>query len=109
MEEFLLAIDRAGERRAFERHNVDLPVTLTPRGKGSRGAAQGHITDLSAGGAAIRTDLTVAVGDELDLSGLRSVTLTGRVVTVGDGLLRVQFRLDEATTRQIETVLQHAA
>ncbi|MGQ3049881.1 MAG: cache domain-containing protein [Niveispirillum sp.] len=109
VEEFLLAIDRAGERRAFERHNVDLPVTLTPRGKGSQAAAQGHVTDLSAGGAAIRTDLAVAVGDELDLSGLRGVTLTGRVVTVGDGVLRVQFRLDEATTRQIETVLQHAA
>jgi methyl-accepting chemotaxis protein len=109
VEEFLQAIDRAGERRAFERHNVDLPVTLTLRGKGSQAAAQGHITDLSAGGAAIRTDLAVAVGNELDLSGMRGVVLTGRVVTVGHGVLRVQFRLDEATTRQIETVLQHAA
>ncbi len=110
VEDFLSAMDRAGERRAYERRNVDLAVELSVRGKGGRQSDRqtGRITDLSAGGAAILTGLSVRPGDEVELLGLPCGPLRGRAVTIEDGVLRVQFRLDEATTQQVETVLAAA-
>ncbi|WP_165772082.1 cache domain-containing protein [Niveispirillum lacus] len=94
VEDFLSAMDRAGERRAYERRIVDLAVELSgPRG----GRQPGRITDLSAAGAAIRTTLSVDPGDEVVLMGLSCGSLRGRTVSTENGVLRVQFRLDEAT------------
>ena len=107
VEDFLSAMDRAGERRAYERRSVDLAVELSVRG-GKGGRQSGRVTDLSAGGAAIATTLSVRPGDEVELLGLPGGALRGRAVTCEAGILRLRFRLDDATTRQVETVLAAA-
>ncbi|MFV3131028.1 cache domain-containing protein [Niveispirillum sp. KHB5.9] len=110
VEDFLTAMDHAGERRAFERREVDMAVELSVKGaRGVSGSPQaGRVIDLSAAGAAIRTGLTVRPGDEVELAGLPGGPLRGRTVSCTDGVLRLQFRLDLATTRQVEAVLAAA-
>jgi c-di-GMP-binding flagellar brake protein YcgR len=78
------------QRRAHVRYEIDLPVqfrhldpaTWTPRGKG----ASGTTVNLSPGGLLLRTDASVAVGEELELtlplSGGDRISTTDRVIRV---------------------------
>ncbi|QJE73935.1 HAMP domain-containing protein [Aerophototrophica crusticola] len=97
VEEFLTAMARAGDRRQFERHPVRAAATLTVRGR--RGAATDFpmtLVDLGMGGCALEGPADAPDGAEvtLETNGLR---VDGRVINRDKHLLRVQFRLDDAT------------
>ncbi|MFV3073568.1 cache domain-containing protein [Niveispirillum fermenti] len=110
VEEFLRSMEHAGERRTVERRAVDIPVRVASRARRNRPAADvaGRVVDLSTAGAALRITLDAGPGDEIDISGLDGAALPARVISNDDGVLRVQFRMDDATAQRLATVLAAA-
>jgi methyl-accepting chemotaxis protein len=100
--DFVEANKRNIDRRAFERFDADIDVTLSLPGGTS---LRGRMRDISRDGAAILASSSAAPGAEVLLGGLIGEPLEGRVVANHEGVLRVQFRHDEATERKVRGYL----
>jgi hypothetical protein len=68
------------ERRADRRYKVNLRVNLM---RGESPEVEGHVTDLSAGGCFVESDVRVGEGDlvklSLDIPGRGGLTIWGNV------------------------------
>lgn len=69
------------ERRAGRRHKVNLRVNLT---RGESAEVEGHVTNLSAGGCFVESDIAVSEDDlvklRLNIPGRGDLTIWGNVV-----------------------------
>ncbi|WP_198374250.1 methyl-accepting chemotaxis protein [Neoroseomonas rubea] len=64
VQQFLVALEHAGERRRFDRHPVDCPVKVTWRGQEMAGRAR----DVSGGGAGLDITLPAPPGTEVAIA-----------------------------------------
>jgi methyl-accepting chemotaxis protein len=103
VEAFLASLARAADRRIYERHPVDDAVEITTD-DGQVMCARA--VDLGEGGLAVRSSAGLAVGDAVSVDGLTDRPLNARVVASGDGLIRLQFRFDEATKSMVEALVR---
>ncbi|MGQ3046251.1 MAG: methyl-accepting chemotaxis protein [Niveispirillum sp.] len=104
VEEFLCAMQKAGERRQFERRPCTLRGELTahgPRGKVER--FEVTLADIGLGGCAL-TGASVPAGTEVELR-LSGQALPGRVIQQEGNRLRLQFRLNDQTSDTVERLL----
>lgn len=76
------------DRRAFPRYAVDLPAHLSINGQ----AAPCKLVDVSAGGALLRTDRKVAVGDMVSVDLPHCGPTIGTVVRLTPSHVAVSFR-----------------
>ncbi|MFV3131356.1 methyl-accepting chemotaxis protein [Niveispirillum sp. KHB5.9] len=104
VEEFLSAMQTAGERRQFERRACTLRaelVTQGPRGQVKR--ADVTLIDLGLGGCAL-TGAELPTGTEVELR-VVGKALPGRVIKQEGTSLRLQFRLNDETHDAVEHLL----
>jgi methyl-accepting chemotaxis protein len=97
---FLASLDRAGDRRRYDRHRVDLPARL----EWAEGGCDTRVEDLSRGGAWVQGRLDRPVGSELRLvvPGLRPILArVAREYEGGTGLL---FVVSEATENALDAL-----
>lgn len=78
----------AADRRAFPRYSVDLPAHLSVNGQ----SVPCKLVDVSAGGALIRTDRRVAVGDMVSVDLPHCGPTIGTVVRLTPSHVAVSFR-----------------
>lgn len=76
------------DRRAFPRYSVDLPANLSFNGQ----SAPCQLIDVSAGGALIRTDRKVAVGDLVSVDLPHCGPTIGTVIRLTASHVAVSFR-----------------
>ena len=76
------------DRRAFPRYTVDLPAHLSVNGR----SAPCRLVDVSAGGALLRTDRKVAVGDLVSVDLPHCGPTIGTVVRLTSSHVAVSFR-----------------
>jgi methyl-accepting chemotaxis protein len=92
------------ERRLFERINTGITVRLTLPG---RAPIDARVSDLSLGGIAILSQLTVDSGTE---ASIELPNAGGAVVAYvrrsGDGTIGLEFQADEQTRFRVERALQ---
>ncbi|OYQ36472.1 hypothetical protein CHU95_04410 [Niveispirillum lacus] len=104
VEEFLSAMQKAGERRQFERRPCSLRGELTARGaRGKLDRFEVTLTDIGLGGCAL-TGVALAPGTEIDLH-VAGHTLPSRVIQQDGDRLRLQFRLNDQTSDTVERLL----
>ncbi len=104
VEEFLQAMDRASDRREYERLPIDLPAQIVVIRSGKQ--ASGQFVDASVGGAAIRCGETLHQGEDVKVSGLPGLdALPARVAACDNGILRLQFRMDDSTRAAVTAAL----
>ena len=101
VEQFLSAIEAAGERRKFDRLACDIAATL----RIGNAHHEGKAINISLGGAA----LTLSVGQPTGTDGI--VELSGRpvpcrLVSCEAGETRVQFQLDPTTRQIVSQIVQ---
>ncbi|MFM2044998.1 MAG: hypothetical protein RLY86_3574 [Pseudomonadota bacterium] len=110
IEEFLHAMQVAGERRQFTRRPADMPVSLRVPGdrRNREVTGPGRLIDLSEGGAALRSDIATAVGAEIEMT-IQGEQLAGRVVETREGIIRIQFRHNAGTQAAVERLEQRLA
>ena len=104
VEGFLAAMARNSERSVAPCFAIDQAVVVELPGRrrdGGVGRIAARLVELSMGGAALHIDASAAVGDEVRIEGIAASVVRGRIVEVAAGRMRVQFRLDTATERQI--------
>lgn len=101
VEQFMQAMHEAGERRQLQRHDLDLPVSVS-LGRGPLRNAR--LVNLSSAGAALQTDLPAASGQEVRIEGLLREPLPARVVSARDGMLHLCL-LHSSTTGPALTAL----
>ncbi|HNB28177.1 MAG TPA: PilZ domain-containing protein [Alphaproteobacteria bacterium] len=80
--------DATADRRAFPRYTVDLPASLSINGQ----SAPCKLVDVSAGGALLRTDRKVAVGDMVSVDLPHCGPTIGTVVRLTPSHVAVSFR-----------------
>ena len=101
VQQFLAALERAGERRRFDRHEVDCRVKVTWRGQEMAGRAR----DLSGGGVGLDITLPVPPGAEVAIAfdgGRPHPARVARHGATGTGLF---FTDAEAAAVDVERVL----
>lgn len=76
------------DRRAFPRYAIDLPAYLSINGQ----SAPCKLVDVSAGGALLRTDRRVAVGDLVSVDLPHCGPTIGTVVRLTPSHVAVSFR-----------------
>ena len=81
-------LDAPADRRAFPRYTVDLPASLSINGQ----SAPCKLVDVSAGGALLRTDRKVAVGDMVSVDLPHCGPTIGTVVRLTPSHVAVSFR-----------------
>lgn len=102
-ESFIASVSRAGDRRMHERFELDRAVTVS----GRHGAnLPGRTVNISQGGAALRCDGVFGIAEEIQIDGLDQTRISARVIEAKDGYVRVLFRVDQATTARIRTLLE---
>lgn len=82
------ARNAAADRRAFPRYSVDLPAFLSVNGQ----SAPCKLVDVSAGGALLRTDRQVRVGDMVSVDLPHCGPTIGTVVRLTPSHVAVSFR-----------------
>jgi methyl-accepting chemotaxis protein len=109
VENFLAAIQTAGERRSYERHAASLPASLSIAGR----TVQCTIVDISLGGASVDTALSEPIGSAVVISIGGTAGIRGRIAGVGERRTRIQFSLDDTVRQQLTPLLdglnRHAA
>ncbi|MFC3230600.1 PilZ domain-containing protein [Marinibaculum pumilum] len=108
--DFLMAMARAGDRRLHPRFDVDLPASIHLPGSfgGADIHAEGRTINLSQGGLALRMDVKTDIGAEAEVS-IRGERLRGRVIEASRGVLRLQFRHDQATADLVDRLIARLA
>ncbi len=102
VEQFLLAIETAGDRRHYVRIPMRLPARVRCRAK----EAEGYTHDISLGGASLDIPFDAPVGSPIDLSiADLEGALPGRIARYADGQLHIQFRLDPATGQRLSKLM----
>src|SRR5262245_6836549 len=76
------------DRRAFPRYAIDLPTHLSINGA----SAPCHVVDVSAGGALLRTDRRLGVGDRVSVDLPHCGPTLGTVVRLTPSHVAVSFR-----------------
>ncbi len=76
------------DRRAFPRYSIDLPAHLHVNGQ----TAPCQLVDVSAGGALLRTDRKVAVGDLVSVDLPHCGPTIGTVIRLTPSHVAVSFR-----------------
>jgi methyl-accepting chemotaxis protein len=104
MESFLSHMTSAGERRGFQRRDIDIDAVLKTR----NGEARLRAFNLSEGGIALAGTTSCRAGEQVTVC-LADSTIEGRVVEVGDGLLRIQFSFDEDNQHKAAMLFQACA
>jgi methyl-accepting chemotaxis protein len=109
VDRFLAAVQNdSGERRRFERigtGSVGVMIRLS-----GQAPTQATIEDLSQGGAALLCDQSAAVGSEISIDLPESSgTVSGKLVRVQGGLLKIEFRGDDATIRLVQGAIRALA
>nr|WP_051341126.1 cache domain-containing protein [Azospirillum halopraeferens] len=101
VENFLSAVTRAGDRRAYVRHRTNLPASIRAAGRdiGCR------ILDLSLGGASVDQTLPIPEGSVFEMIIDGTTTVTGRVAGTVDRRTRLQFHLDGATQARMRSLV----
>jgi hypothetical protein len=77
----------AHERRAFRRYAVDLPIDIRLSGQ----VLPCRLVDISAGGALVRTERRVEVGDKIAIDLPSEGTVIGTVVRLTPSHIAVSF------------------
>jgi methyl-accepting chemotaxis protein len=96
--EFVRSNARNMDRRGSDRYETDLEVTVaTATGIPMRG----KLRDISAVGAAVITGASYPAGATIMLAGLTAEAIPARVIACEEGIVRLQFRHDEATERTV--------
>jgi hypothetical protein len=101
------------ERRAAERFETTLPVSLRKPGMSSFGAS---LINISMTGAAINLEgwdmvatppwpLRLEHGEEITLARLLDAPLSAWVVNVNDAVIRVRFLLDDPLRAKLQTLI----
>ncbi|WP_049974660.1 cache domain-containing protein [Azospirillum sp. B4] len=110
VEEFLAAMEHAGDRRKFERIPADLPITVQCMAGGKAGPVyEGRTIDLSAAGLSARVGrMANKPGDDLLVGGLGDHAIPGRVASISEGVVRIQFRMDGDSMAMMEQALKKA-
>jgi methyl-accepting chemotaxis protein len=95
------------DRRKQDRYPTDLSCSVSVA---SRGTQRGQVSDLSEGGALVRTDQPLQAGEHgtLQLPELR-VPLRFSVRSVENGQAHLQFALDPAATEAVRGLLGRVA
>ncbi|MBB6250190.1 methyl-accepting chemotaxis protein [Nitrospirillum iridis] len=108
VEEFLTAMQTAEDRRRFERHDLDRPVTLAPLGQPA--TARGHrLLNIGQGGCAISGSPVAAPGRDVEIT-VDGIRLVGRVISQDAQGTRVQFRLNDSMAQAVDDlVARHRA
>ena len=103
--QFLQAMARSGDRRTAQRHELASIVRITA---GTQHDDRGQLINISENGTSLTTTCELRCGDTIDIEGLVSGGLRGRVVGLANGVTRVQFQFDEATLHRVQQFLaQH--
>ena len=76
------------DRRAFQRYAIDLPTHLSINGK----SAPCHLVDVSAGGALLRTERRLGIGDRISVDLPHCGPTLGTVVRLTPSHVAVSFR-----------------
>jgi methyl-accepting chemotaxis protein len=105
VENFLAAIQTAGERRSYERYPASLAASLTIAGR----IVKCRVIDISLGGASIDTALPEPVGTMIDLSVDGMIDVRGRIAGGGENRVRLQFSLDDRAHNQLAPLLDRLA
>jgi methyl-accepting chemotaxis protein len=98
---FLGSLERAGDRRRYDRHQVDLAGRLT----WADGACETRVVDLSRGGARLAGRLALPVGAEVRLAIAGGPALPARVARGEEGWTGLLFVASEATEAALEGLL----
>jgi methyl-accepting chemotaxis protein len=99
---FLVSLNQASDRRAFQRRAADDTVEIvTANGQ----TVRARMIDLGTGGLSAHTDAMLPAGDPVSVHGLTQQPLSARVVVTGDGMIRLQFRYDDATQTAIGALI----
>jgi methyl-accepting chemotaxis protein len=97
---FLASLERAGDRRKYDRHPLDLPCRLT----WTSGACETRLHDLSRGGGSIAKALELAPGTEVRIAIGGGPALPARIArAAGDstGLLFIASGSTEAEVARL--------
>jgi methyl-accepting chemotaxis protein len=87
VQRFLAALERAGDRRRFDRHPLSLPCRIAWSG----GVVETRLQDISLGGAAVQGDLQIPSGTEATLSVAGAAPLRCRVARPLEGVTGLLF------------------
>jgi methyl-accepting chemotaxis protein len=101
MEGFLAHMSRAGERREYERMDIDTEAVLKTRG----GDVRLRAINISEGGLALSGRAPCHSGEEVQIS-LRGVALPGRIVEISDNAVRIQFHFDDDSQQKAVRLFQ---
>lgn len=97
VDEFLAAIHENEDRRAFQRYDTNMSVTVQV----AENTRQTHIKNVSLGGALIAEDLNARVGDEIVIRiQALGVNIAGSVIAHSDIGTHIEFNGDEANTAE---------
>ncbi|MBO6560809.1 MAG: cache domain-containing protein [Nisaea sp.] len=103
IDSFLAEINRAGERRNFERKKCDIPASVeTPIG-----TVNGKLLDIGLGGANFSGRVAGRIGDTVSLV-IEGQRLSAQIVEIGDST-RLRFSLDAANQRVVEATANRIA
>ena len=102
-ETFIASVSRAGDRRIHERFDFERPLTITSRHGNN---IPGRSVNISYGGAAFRCDGLFGIAEEIQIDGLDQTRIAARVIEAKNGYVRVLFRVDQATSARIETLIK---
>ncbi|WP_445679434.1 methyl-accepting chemotaxis protein [Radicibacter daui] len=101
MESFLSHMSRAGERREYERKDIDAEAVLKTRS----GDVKLRAVNISEGGVALSGNAPCRSGEEVQIS-LGGVSIVGRVVEKDGNALRIQFHFDDASQQKAARLFQ---
>ena len=100
---FLNAMAQSTDRRRNRRHDIDVPVMLTPHG---RAGQRGRAVNVSASGIAVESTIQTQIGEEIAVEGIAHGSLHARVVNLREGLVHLQFRHDTETRAVMSEFMQ---
>ena len=98
---FLASLGRAGDRRTYDRHTIDLPCRLT----WATGACEARLQDLSRSGASIAKALDLAPGTEIRIAMGGGPTLQARIARSAGGSTGLLFIASGTTEAELARLL----
>jgi methyl-accepting chemotaxis protein len=98
---FLATLERAGERRQYDRYRMDLPCRVEWAG----GSRQTQLVDLSRGGAGIAGQLGLPPGTEIRIAIDAGPALPGRIAREEAGLTGLLFVGSDRVTAELARLL----
>ncbi|PWS37928.1 hypothetical protein DFH01_01015 [Falsiroseomonas bella] len=98
---FLASLERAGDRRQYDRYRLDLPCRLEWAG----GSSTARLDNLSRGGAGVRGELGLPAGTEIRIAIAGGAFLPARVARHEDGVTGLLFVAGTGVTAELDRLL----